>query len=277
MDPPCSFGTLSALPVELRLQIWHEILSKPVRVLTPLWFLRSRDALYYAEPPARSSADVAIFLASKACGLEAMEVFYAKNTFSFCALPSGPEFEHKTFHGNLTAAEFVTEYEARTPLYPTELAARHIKHFKVSISVPYSTDRFEWGYQLSDHSLCMDLMRKLQTSGCARKTCFVDLLFFCNNERHESTQMLGASLFRGLKTLTAFEKVTISCSGYPRLVTYALHPSKPRPRNLDYDANMPSKCYFMQRIAEELEPTLGPAVVLDEHHTHIVEFHPRTH
>ncbi len=161
MDPPSPFGTLSALPVELRLQIWHDLLCKPVRVLTPLWFLRSRDGLYYAEVPERMPVDVAIFRSSKACRLEAMEVFYSKHTFSFCALPSRGELECKTFHNNLTAAQFIVDFNTWTPMYPTELTARLIKHFKVSISIPYSHDRFEWGYQMSDSSLCMNLMRKI--------------------------------------------------------------------------------------------------------------------
>ena len=277
MDPSSPFGTLSSLPVELRLQIWHQLLSKPVKVLTPQWFLRARDALYHREPSARSSADVAVFLSSKACGLEAMEVFYAKNTFSFCALPSGQEFEFKDFHDDPSAAHFISQYEAWTPSYPSELAARHIKHLKVSLGIPYCHDRSEWGYQMSDRSLCMDLMRQMQTPGGARKTCSIDLLFFCKYKPPGSAPVLGASLFQGLKTLTAFEKFTINCSGYQRLVAYALHPNKPRPHNLDYPANMSLRCYFMLRIAEELEPTLGPAIFAKENHTHIVEFHPRTH
>ncbi len=176
MDPPSPLGTLSALPIELRLQIWHELLSKPVRVLTPQWFLRARDAMYHAEPPTRSHADVAVFLSSKTCGLEAIKVFYANNIFSFCALPSGQDFEFRGFHGHLKAAHFISEYYAWTPLYPSELAARHIKHFKVSLSVPYCRDRLEWGHQVSDHSLCMDLIQKMQKSGGAGKTCSIDLL-----------------------------------------------------------------------------------------------------
>ena len=182
MDPPSPFGTLSALPVELRLQIWHQLFCKPVGVLTPLWFLRSRDGLYYAEVPERISVDVAIFRSSKACGLEAMEVFYSEHTFSFRALPSGGELECKTFHNNLTAAQFIRDFNTWTPMYPTELAARLIKHFKVSISIPYSHDRFEWGYQMSDSSLCMTLMRKMQTSGGIRKICFVESLFLCKTQ-----------------------------------------------------------------------------------------------
>ena len=277
MDPPSTLGTLSALPLELRLQIWHESLSKLVRVLAPQWFLRARDAMCYIEPPTRSPADVAIFLSSKTCGLEATKVFYANNIFSFCALPSGQDFEFRGFHGLPKSAHFISEYHAWTPLYPSELAARHIKHFKISLSIPYCYDRFEWGHQMSDPSLCMDLMRKMQKSDGAGKTCSIDLLFFCNHRTQGSIPVLGASLFRGLKTLSAFEKVTINCSGYPRLITYALHPNKPRPHYLDHAINRPLKRFFMSRITEELESTLGPAIHPDKCRTNFIEFRPRAH
>lgn len=84
-------------------------------------------------------------------------------------------------------------------------------------------------------------------------------------------------MFRGLKTLTAFGKVTINSSDFSRLVTFALHPNKPRPFYLDYDDNMSVKRYIMKRIVEELQPTLGSAAVVDEYRMHIVEFRPRTH
>ena len=81
--------------------------------------------------------------------------------------------------------------------------------------------------------------------------------------------MLGPSL-------TAFGKVTINSSGFSRLVTFALHPNKPRPFYLDYDDNMSVKRYIMKRIVEELQPTLGSAAVVDEYRRRIVEFRPCT-
>lgn len=130
---------------------------------------------------------------------------------------------------------------------------------------------------MSDYSLCMAQMRKLQTSGGIRKTCFIDLLVACSDKPRKAIQVLRASFFRGFKTLAAFEKVRFNISGSPELARLALNPDLPRPHALSWHTNSDLKLYIMRRIVEELEPVLGPAAVLDIGYDHVVEFHPRTH
>ena len=274
MDSPSAYGTLSAFPVEIRRQVWHELLCEPVAILTPLWVLRSRDGLYYVKIPERTPVDVAIFRSSQACGVEAMEVFYSEHTFSFCALPSLWELECMDINYSLRVAQFITDFKTRMPSYPTQLAARHIRDVRMSISIPRSNGCFG-SYQTSDHSLCIALMHKLQASGKARKTCSIDLLFFGIDKCPEIIEVLGPPFFRAFKTLTAFNKVTINSSGFPRPAYLTFNPDKSYASRLDCYKNTALICYVMQRIVEELEPALGPATVLDGSYTHIAEFRPR--
>lgn len=270
MDPPSEFGTFSVFPVEIRRQIWHELLCKPVKTLKPLWLTRARDGKFYEEFEKCTPFKVAIFQSSKACGLEAMEVFYSgKHLFTFCALPSRWELGN-----DQRADQFIKDFKAWTPLYPTKLAAKHIKNIWLSISVPWSTDCFG-NFHMSDYALCMTMIRKLESSNSVRKTCLIDLLFFCNYRHPERFQLLGTSFFRGFRTLTAFEKIDFYISGDTSLAYQTLNPSKPRSGLFDGYEYGDFKHHIMKRIVEVLEPALGPADVVDEDSWHVIEFHPR--
>lgn len=277
MDPPSAFGKLSAFPVEIRLQIWHELLCEPVLFLAPLWFLRSRDASRLRKDIRRIPFDVAIFQSSKACGLEAMEVFHsAQHVFSFCTLPSRSELEDSMCHDKLRVGQFVRDCRVWMPVYPTKLAARHIKNVRVSISVPRRTTDCFGRFHMSAYALCMPLMRKLQVLGCARGKCLINLVFHSNAMAPEHVQTLGPSFFWGIQTLTAFKKVSIrsSCSSTPAY--RALEPNNPRSDLLNtWHALL--KSYTTERIVEELHSALGSAIVRTEGRTEIVEFNPRSH
>lgn len=274
MDPPSAFGRLSAFPVEIRLQIWQELLCEPVVFLTPLWFLRSRDALSHNEDVKRIPFDVAIFQTSKACGLEAMEVFYsAEHFFSFCALPNIWDLEQMG-HAETRVDQFIKDFSTWMPLYPTKLAARYIKNVRVSISIPQRTyDSFGCLHMSSQY---MPLMRKLRLPGRARGACVINVVFYSNNMYPKDVQVLGPSFFWGLQTLTAFKKVSIRSSCSCKYVHLALNPSSPDPYLLNC-WGAPLKSYTIERIVEELQPTLGSATVRTEGKMEIVEFNPRTH
>ncbi|CAD6582482.1 MAG: hypothetical protein ASARMPREDX12_000953 [Alectoria sarmentosa] len=275
MAPPSAFGAFSAFPVEIRRQIWHELLCKPVATLTPMWLVRALKEGWHERYQSYMPFDVSIFRCSKACGLEAMKVFYAgQHVFTFVALPSRWELRCTSGHENPLIKEFATWM----PRYPTRLAARHIKNVWLSISIPKSSKDCFGNFSMGDYALCMPVIRKLQhAGGGVRGTCFVDLLFFCNDGSPRNVQVLGTSFFRGFKTLTAFEKVRFNISGSSRLAVPALVPSRRRPEDLDGYAHWDLKMYILQTIVEELEPVLGPANVVDRPGAHFVEFRPRSH
>lgn len=203
-----------------------------------------------------------------------MEVFYAgRHVFTFVALPSRWELGCTSGREDPLIKEFATWM----PRYPTRLAARHIKNVWLSISIPKSSKNCFGNFHMADYALCMPLIRKLLQAGGVRGTCFVDLLFFCNDGSPRNVQVLGTSFFRGFKTLTAFEKVTFNISGSSRLAARALVPTRRRPEDLDGYAHWDLKMYILQTIVEELEPVLGPANVVDKPGAHVVEFRPRSH
>ena len=200
-----------------------------------------------------------------------MEVFYsADHFFSFYALPSMWDLENMGYE-HTRLAQFIRDFRAWMPLYPTRLAAGYIKNVRVSISISNSTTDCFGRFHMSENLLCVPLMRKSRTSGLARGACLINLVFYGNK-----VQLLGPSFFSSLQTLTAFNKISIRSSFPSDYVHQALNPSKPD-LYLRNPWEAPLKSYTTERIVEELQPALGSAIVQTEGNTEIVEFNPRTY
>lgn len=117
MDSPSAFGAFSAFAVEIRRQVWHELLCTSVLVLSPLWLLRAQHGPFYEKFHKRTPFDVVIFQSSKACGLEAMEVFYSgDNVFTFCGLPSRWELNCLLGRTGLRTTRFIEDFQTWAPL-----------------------------------------------------------------------------------------------------------------------------------------------------------------
>ena len=128
---------------------------------------------------------------------------------------------------------------------------------------------------MSDYALCMAVMRKLESSSRARKTCLIDLIFSCNYHHPERFQVLGTSFFRGFRTLTAFERIDFWITGNTSLAHQTINPRAPHSNLLNGYEYADFKDYIMKRIVEVLEPALGPADVVDDDSRHIIGFRPR--
>ena len=277
MDPPSAFGKFSAFAVEIRLQIWHELLCEPVKPLSPMWFLRARDALGRTKDVNRIPFDVAIFQSSKACGLEAMEVFYsAEHVFSFCALPSRGELEY--VNEKKKVAQFIRDYMKWMPVHPTKFAAGYIKNVRISISIRRRTTDCFGQFQMSDYSLCIPLTDKLQISDRERGQCLIDLVFYGTHMSSQNIQVLAPPFFRGLRTLTTFKKISIrsSCSRNPAYLTLEPNLNNHWYRYTLNHCDAPLRDYTEKRIVEELRQTLGVATILTKNKAQILEFSPST-
>ena len=276
---PTPFGTLSKLPLEVRLQIYSLLL--PSKESSGA-LSKSITPCHKLESSYRKVVDITIMEVSGAISAEVIELFYSTNTFLFEIPVCFLVFDQPTFRCDADRQGNELPI-TQTFTYPSQHAWDHIKSLEIEFYSPSGLEHEE--YDMGNDSASLEMLSRLRTPRVLRN----ELTVHISRSREASPLWLKTLLFQTLPKLPAFEVIKMKVEEGRRQRSYDVEPKYNtdirwgedvlyyRYRNMKYVIEIERVSAAVGAVEEEYRSTWGPATIHWECGGALIVFKPRAH